>query len=75
MEKGLKTLRSAARSRLTVNPFLAMWDDGVKLEAIARAYIESREMMWNILAEKVGEKWQHIENLVFTMTESLENKF
>ncbi|MCJ1479021.1 hypothetical protein MMC13_007705 [Lambiella insularis] len=35
--------------------------DGVKLEDLARAYVESREIMWKILADKVGEKWQHVE--------------
>ncbi|MCJ1380327.1 hypothetical protein MMC17_003430 [Xylographa soralifera] len=35
--------------------------DGVKLEELARAYVESREIMWKILADKVGEKWQHVE--------------
>ncbi|MCJ1414320.1 hypothetical protein MMC32_000646 [Xylographa parallela] len=35
--------------------------DGVKLEELARAYVDSREMMWKILADKVGEKWQHVE--------------
>ncbi|MCJ1242873.1 hypothetical protein MMC30_000069 [Trapelia coarctata] len=36
--------------------------DGVKLEDLARAYVESREMMWKIIADKVGEKWQHVES-------------
>ena len=44
------------------------WDDGVKLEVLARAYSEVRETMWRILGEKVGEKWQHVENKVFPMT-------
>ncbi|MCJ1393490.1 hypothetical protein MMC18_006365 [Xylographa bjoerkii] len=35
--------------------------DGIKLEDLARAYVESREIMWKILADKVGEKWQHVE--------------
>ncbi|MCJ1437560.1 hypothetical protein MMC27_006947 [Xylographa pallens] len=35
--------------------------DGVKLEELARAYVESREIMWKILADKIGEKWQHVE--------------
>jgi len=38
--------------------------DGVKLEDLARAYVESREMMWKIIADKVGEKWQHVETKV-----------
>lgn len=37
---------------------------GVELEDLARAYLESREMMWKIVADKVGEKWQHVETKV-----------
>ena len=44
------------------------WDDGVRLEVLAQAYSEVREMMWKILADKVGEKWQHVENKVFAKT-------
>ena len=44
------------------------WDDGVRLEVLAQAYSEVREIMWKILADKVGEKWQHVENKVFTET-------
>ncbi|MCJ1383515.1 hypothetical protein MMC17_006629 [Xylographa soralifera] len=35
--------------------------DGVRLEDLARFYVETRESMWTILAAKVGEKWQHVE--------------
>ena len=38
--------------------------DGMKLEDLAKAYVECREMMWKILGEKVGEKWQHVESKV-----------
>ena len=38
--------------------------DGVKLEDLAKAYLESREEMWKIIADKVGEKWQHVETKV-----------
>jgi len=36
--------------------------DGLKLEDLAKAYFECREMMWKIIADKVGEKWQHVES-------------
>ncbi|MCJ1421589.1 hypothetical protein MMC32_007953 [Xylographa parallela] len=35
--------------------------DGVSLEDLARSYMETRETMWTILADKVGEKWEHVE--------------
>jgi hypothetical protein len=38
--------------------------DGLKLEDLAKAYFECREMMWKIIADKVGEKWQHVESKV-----------
>ena len=38
--------------------------DGVKLDSLAKAYIECREEMWQILAEKVGEKWAMVESKV-----------
>lgn len=38
--------------------------DGVKIEALARAYINVREQMWKLLADQVGEKWQTVESKV-----------
>lgn len=35
-----------------------------KFEDLARAYTDSREMMWKILAENVGENWRHVEKMV-----------
>lgn len=35
--------------------------DGVKIETLARAYINVRESMWKLLADQVGEKWQTVE--------------
>lgn len=38
--------------------------DGVKVEALARAYLDVREHMWKMVADKVGEKWQVVESKV-----------
>ena len=38
--------------------------DGVQLDNLAKAYIEVREEMWQILADKVGEKWPIVESKV-----------
>ncbi|CAD6564487.1 MAG: hypothetical protein ASARMPREDX12_002683 [Alectoria sarmentosa] len=35
--------------------------DGVKIEILAKAYVDVREQMWKLLAERVGEKWQNVE--------------
>ena len=35
--------------------------DGVKMDKLSKAYLELREQMWKILADKVGEKWQSVE--------------
>ncbi|KAL6703764.1 NAD-dependent protein deacylase sir2rp2 [Coniothyrium glycines] len=35
--------------------------DGVKLDVLAQAYMEVRREMWSILAARVGEKWQLVE--------------
>ncbi|KNG47297.1 chromatin binding protein [Stemphylium lycopersici] len=35
--------------------------DGVKLDVLAQAYMEVRREMWNLLAARVGEKWQLVE--------------
>jgi hypothetical protein len=38
--------------------------DGVKLEVLASAYMDVRREMWSILANRVGEKWQLVEQKV-----------
>ena len=38
--------------------------DGVKIEVLAREYLEIREQMWQLLADKVGEKWSTVEEKV-----------
>ena len=38
--------------------------EGVKMEDLAKAYNDLREEMWKILAERVGEKWQTVEQKV-----------
>lgn len=38
--------------------------DGVKLEVLAQAYMEMRQEMWSLLAARVGEKWQLVEQKV-----------
>lgn len=35
--------------------------DGVKIEALAKAYVDIREQMWKLLADRLGEKWQNVE--------------
>lgn len=35
--------------------------DGVKLDVLAQAYMDVRRDMWSILAARVGEKWQLVE--------------
>lgn len=40
--------------------------DGVKLEVLAREYMNVRKEMWSILAERVGEKWATVEAKVST---------
>ena len=39
------------------------WDPA-KFDALAVAYLQLREQMWKILADKVGEKWQIVESKV-----------
>ena len=39
------------------------WDN-VKNQKLAKAYMDVREQMWKILADRVGEKWQTVENKV-----------
>ena len=38
--------------------------DGVRLDVLAEAYMECRSEMWRILAAKVNEKWQLVEQKV-----------
>ena len=35
--------------------------DGVKMDMLSKAYLDIREQMWKILADRVGEKWQNVE--------------
>ncbi|KAF2659266.1 hypothetical protein K491DRAFT_712786 [Lophiostoma macrostomum CBS 122681] len=35
--------------------------DGVKLDVLAQAYMDVRREMWSILAGRIGEKWQLVE--------------
>ena len=35
--------------------------DGIKIEDLARAYLDCRETMWRVLADAIGEKWQTVE--------------
>ena len=35
--------------------------DGVKIDDLSKAYLDLREPMWRILADRVGEKWQNVE--------------
>ena len=46
---------------------------GVKMEALAKAYVDVREQMWKLLADRVGEKWQTVEAKV--CIQSLRNIF
>jgi hypothetical protein len=38
--------------------------DGVKLDVLAEAYMEVRRDMWSLLANRVNEKWQLVEQKV-----------
>ena len=38
--------------------------DGAKMEELGRAYAEMREQMWQILAERINEKWTTVETKV-----------
>ena len=38
--------------------------DGIKLDVLAQAYMEVRREMWTILGDRVGEKWQLVEQKV-----------
>jgi hypothetical protein len=39
--------------------------DGVKLDVLAQAYMDTRREMWSIMAARVGEKWTTIEQKVW----------
>lgn len=38
--------------------------EGVKVETLAKAYLDVREEMWKILAAKVNENWKTVEQKV-----------
>lgn len=38
--------------------------DSLKLEQLAREYLDVRKDMWDMLASRVGEKWQDVEAIV-----------
>ena len=42
--------------------------DGVKIEELAKGYVEVREQMWKLLADRIGEKWQNVEAKVCNLT-------
>ena len=35
--------------------------DGVKMDNLSKAYLQLREQMWKLVADKIGEKWQNVE--------------
>ena len=39
-----------------------------EIEALAKAYVDVREQMWKLLADRVGEKWQDVEAKVYHPT-------
>ncbi|KAG8526982.1 uncharacterized protein KY384_008411 [Bacidia gigantensis] len=43
------------------------WDHS-KMEALGKAYLEVREEMWTLLANRVNEKWQTVESKVRLQT-------
>lgn len=38
--------------------------DALKFEAVAKAYLEVREEMWKMVADRVNERWNVVENKV-----------
>lgn len=36
----------------------------VKMETVTAVYVDVREQMWRLLADRVGEKWQNVEAMV-----------
>ena len=45
--------------------------EGVKIETLARAYVDVREQMWRILADRVDEQWQIVEAKVYLLYTAL----
>ena len=39
--------------------------EGVKMETLAQVYCDVRDQMWEILADRLGEKWQIVEAKVY----------
>jgi hypothetical protein len=39
------------------------WDEG-RLQNLAINYRQMREQIWGPLADKLGEKWEHVEKAV-----------
>ena len=35
-----------------------------RMETLAKEYLEVREQMWGVLADRLGEKWQLVESKV-----------
>ncbi len=52
---------------LNISDGADLWD-GVKMETLAKAYVDVRERMWKLLAERLGEKWQNVEAKVYHPT-------
>lgn len=46
------------------------WDES-RLENLAVTYRQMREQIWGPLAERLGEKWEHVEKAVRQATVSL----
>jgi hypothetical protein len=42
-----------------------------KLEELATAYMEMKEQMWRVLADRLEEKWQVVEQKVITPMSAL----
>lgn len=42
--------------------------EGVRLETLAKEYMNVRREMWTILADRVGEKWTMVEQKVSTVS-------
>ena len=49
--------------RLNVKRRSNDWDDA-RLERLAMAYVDMRAQLWQPLAERLGEKWEHVEKAV-----------
>ena len=46
--------------------------DGVKLDVLAQAYMDARRELWVILADRVGEKWQVVEQKVTPLSKFIQ---